>query len=490
MAEIIVKLGDQVVQTYPLTTESITIGRARDNQIVVENLSVSRNHARIRREHGKFVLTDLNSANGSFLNGVKVSTADLKDNDIISIGKHKLHFIMDASDRVESAEEVSPVEAPEPLPSARASQHVSGDDLGAGAPEFGDWGFLQVTRGKQANVLFRLQAEETTVGRANENDIRLHDWFVSKRHAVIIRDAEGFFVRDLGSWRGITLNGAPIRESRIKHGDELVFGTTVVRFHVGPEDFRIEGTILSTELASEVQMPEAPEGFSSGEPDDYTGPVVAKQVDGGDDAEASAEDSSAQADEAYGTDSVDDDEYAPMTDEELAALEMEHDEEIAGLPSSKVEEHDRAEWEQLEAERMLAEGAGWHKNALDSDAEDDAAMPRPDPHHHSEEHDSVNGDDEDAEEEAALFGGPVSEVEPGSMQPSPANATPERPAAEPAVASGHSSKTPEAPEGVDPTEFRKWSRGLRNKSRIVRREAARKLKELTGIDYDWESEPE
>jgi hypothetical protein len=52
------------------------------------------------------------------------------------------------------------------------------------------------------------------------------------------------------------------------------------------------------------------------------------------------------------------------------------------------------------------------------------------------------------------------------------------------------SKELEVPKGVDPAEFRKWSRGLRNKSRIVRREAARKLKELTGIDYEWERDPE
>src|SRR5690606_31971912 len=282
-------------------------------------------------EQGKFVLTDLNSANGSFLNGVKVSTAELKDNDIISIGKHKLHFHMSADELSPFAGEVSPVEVPEPLPSARVAKDISSADLvarGAGGAAFDDWGYLLVTRGKQANVLFRLQAEETTVGRANENDIRLHDWFVSKRHAVIIRDADGFFVRDLGSWRGITLNGAPIRESRITHGDELVFGTTVVRFHVGPEDYRVEGAVLSTEVASDVQMPEAPEGFSTGEPADYTGPMGAKTAAHPEDTSAHESDARSAVESESGSE---EDEYAPLTDEELAELELEHDEEIAGL---------------------------------------------------------------------------------------------------------------------------------------------------------------
>src|SRR5690606_26210757 len=92
MAEVIVKLGDTIVQRYRIEKDVVSIGRARDNDIVVENLSVSRAHSRIRFQDGKYILTDLNSANGSFVNGVKVSKTELADEDIISIGKHKLYF--------------------------------------------------------------------------------------------------------------------------------------------------------------------------------------------------------------------------------------------------------------------------------------------------------------------------------------------------------------------------------------------------------------
>ena len=73
MQWITVKLGDTVVQQHPIEKDVISIGRARDNEIVIENLSVSRNHARIRREGESFAIADLNSANGTFVNGVKIS---------------------------------------------------------------------------------------------------------------------------------------------------------------------------------------------------------------------------------------------------------------------------------------------------------------------------------------------------------------------------------------------------------------------------------
>src|SRR5688572_25640167 len=92
MPELVLKLGDSVLQNFVFDKDVMSIGRSRDNDIVVENLSVSRNHARIRRQAGKYILTDLNSANGTYVNGVRVSKTEIVNDDVIAIGKHKLHF--------------------------------------------------------------------------------------------------------------------------------------------------------------------------------------------------------------------------------------------------------------------------------------------------------------------------------------------------------------------------------------------------------------
>lgn len=76
MPEIVVSLGDNVVHKYFFEKDVLSIGRGRDNDIVIENLAVSRNHSRIKRQNGKYVLIDLNSANGTYVNGVKITKTE------------------------------------------------------------------------------------------------------------------------------------------------------------------------------------------------------------------------------------------------------------------------------------------------------------------------------------------------------------------------------------------------------------------------------
>jgi hypothetical protein len=76
-----------------LSKARLTIGRDKRNDIVLNNLGVSRTHAQIiRRRHNRFVLRDLESTNGSFVNGRPVKEKVLKDGDIITLGEIKLEF--------------------------------------------------------------------------------------------------------------------------------------------------------------------------------------------------------------------------------------------------------------------------------------------------------------------------------------------------------------------------------------------------------------
>jgi ABC-type multidrug transport system ATPase subunit/pSer/pThr/pTyr-binding forkhead associated (FHA) protein len=76
-----------------LTGRELTIGRVPSNDVVVDNLQVSRNHASIRRlSPGQFEVVDLGSTNGTFVNGRRVATAKLREGDLISIGGHNFRF--------------------------------------------------------------------------------------------------------------------------------------------------------------------------------------------------------------------------------------------------------------------------------------------------------------------------------------------------------------------------------------------------------------
>src|SRR5713226_3247376 len=76
----------------PLEESDYSLGRAADNKVVLEGSLISRHHGMLRREGETFVIADLGSHNGIFLNGKKVEEAPLKDRDEIRIGNYVLIF--------------------------------------------------------------------------------------------------------------------------------------------------------------------------------------------------------------------------------------------------------------------------------------------------------------------------------------------------------------------------------------------------------------
>src|SRR6202140_5658881 len=93
MSRLVLKYQSSVLKEVPFGSRPVTIGRAPDNDISIDNLAVSNYHARIYVEAGSLLVEDLNSLNGSFLNDIRVERAMLKDGDAILIGKH--HILVD-----------------------------------------------------------------------------------------------------------------------------------------------------------------------------------------------------------------------------------------------------------------------------------------------------------------------------------------------------------------------------------------------------------
>jgi len=86
-------LTDPTGREHPLTADTITIGRAVENDIVITSKRVSRKHARVRREGWRVILEDLGSTNGTFLNDERVlAPVALHDEDRIKIGDVTLTF--------------------------------------------------------------------------------------------------------------------------------------------------------------------------------------------------------------------------------------------------------------------------------------------------------------------------------------------------------------------------------------------------------------
>jgi diguanylate cyclase (GGDEF)-like protein len=92
--------GELIAVPIPLERENVTLGRALEADVRVNDAQVSRRHAQVVVEDGQYILIDLDSRNGTFLNGARISRQALENGDKISIGETMLRFdLLDAIDR-------------------------------------------------------------------------------------------------------------------------------------------------------------------------------------------------------------------------------------------------------------------------------------------------------------------------------------------------------------------------------------------------------
>lgn len=187
------------------------------------------------------------------------------------------------------------------------------------------------------------------------------------------------------------------------------------------------------------------------------------------------------------------DEFAPFTEDELEALEAEAD--LHDHSHDESMEERRVAWEDIEAEKMFEMG------------EENFSLVEPEEELRSAEEDSIGNETqagleeraaarmpdekqlavEDAEEEEALHAEAPAEAEPApAKKPKKEKKQPEL---EPAVATAAPEDTAVKMNAAVEKEVRMWEKALKNKSAVIRKNAAKELKKLTGKDYDWQSEP-
>ena len=104
MAKLILSLDGQVIKEFTLTKERSTIGRKPHNDVQIDNLAVSGEHAIIMTILKDSFLEDLGSTNGTLVNGQPVKKHFLQNNDIIEIGKYKLKYVNEAPATMSQAE--------------------------------------------------------------------------------------------------------------------------------------------------------------------------------------------------------------------------------------------------------------------------------------------------------------------------------------------------------------------------------------------------
>ena len=114
MARLVLSLDGQVMAEYNMNKERYTIGRLPDNDIRIDNAAVSGHHSLIINILNDSFLEDLNSTNGTYVNGKLIKKHALQHGDVVTVGHHQLRFVEDdeAQDEFEKTMVIQPSSRP------------------------------------------------------------------------------------------------------------------------------------------------------------------------------------------------------------------------------------------------------------------------------------------------------------------------------------------------------------------------------------------
>lgn len=90
---LVVQRGPNAGTTFEIATDRVTIGRHPDSDFFLDDVTVSRRHAEVRRRGDEYTLKDVGSLNGTYVNGERVEEATLHDGDEFRVGKYVIAFV-------------------------------------------------------------------------------------------------------------------------------------------------------------------------------------------------------------------------------------------------------------------------------------------------------------------------------------------------------------------------------------------------------------
>ncbi len=179
MAKLVLSEEGELIDEYPLEKDSIFIGRTEDNDIQIDSMAISGQHAKIVTVLDQAFVEDLGSTNGTFLNAEKISISTIEDGDVITIGTHSLKYLSEQE--------------------SKSSKNQS--KANSGIPINGDVPHLQVLNETENGKEIPLTMKLTTLGQPGE-----HVAAISQRN-------DGFYFSHVDGGEANTvsiLNGEPV----------------------------------------------------------------------------------------------------------------------------------------------------------------------------------------------------------------------------------------------------------------------------------------
>ncbi|KAF0145833.1 MAG: FHA domain-containing protein [Nitrospirae bacterium] len=235
MPKVTLKFKEAVLKEIQLDKEVITIGRNPDNDIHIDNPAVSGSHAKIINEGGRIFIEDMNSTNGTFISGKRISKSALNNNDIITVGKHTLVFSGPSSQAAEADKTLKTKKpgANETIVMDTRAQKAMQAEASGGAVSAEKLGGFTVIEGHAEKSEYELTKRLTTIGKTETAEIKLKGFFAPKVAALINRTKDGYFISPPGTKTKIKINGNSLEgRHELKDGDIVEVENLKMQFYV------------------------------------------------------------------------------------------------------------------------------------------------------------------------------------------------------------------------------------------------------------------
>jgi pSer/pThr/pTyr-binding forkhead associated (FHA) protein len=214
MGKLVVSLDGVVIKEVQITKDKTTLGRRPYNDIVIDNLAVSGEHAVLQMVGNDVFIEDLNSTNGTYINGKAIKKQLLSNNDVVEVGKYKIKFLLEDSADYEKTMILKPGGTPSGfgLPS---SFGALGAPASAASPAT-----IRVLTGAAAGREVSLTKVVTTVGKPGV------------QVASITKRPSGYVFAHVEGGARPTVNGVPLTGESIalKSGDVIELAGTQMQF--------------------------------------------------------------------------------------------------------------------------------------------------------------------------------------------------------------------------------------------------------------------
>ena len=215
---------------------SLIIGRRETCNIVIDNLAVSSTHAKVDMLDDGCLLTDLQSKNGTFVNGKMITSQWLKPGDVVMIGKHTLAYKLAQGEEAQAAPQAdmdnkTMVLETNDYRAMLDKNTASNAPQPAAPPKQAPLGVLSFLKGGEGEV--SLVKKLVKIGKDSSNDIVVGGFLMGQTAATISRRPNGYVLSFVEGMTKPKVNGATVKDSVVlREFDKIELGSIMMEFIV------------------------------------------------------------------------------------------------------------------------------------------------------------------------------------------------------------------------------------------------------------------